>query len=409
MIHISFRCLLWTVLFLCFDTHSGQSQSAVRATNKGKDKVETCRSNPKHTYQVFVPTVEKSGMRFPLLVLIDPHGNGKLAVSGFKEAALKYQVMAVGSNLVQNNDPSFMREIEELIADVKSRYQTGSEVYLGGFSGGARMAIDFASVHKVNGVIACGALAGAEQISHLNCRIVSVIGMSDFNFMETVPFILDPFQMPSNLLVELTGSSHSWSDKKFLQLAAGYLLLADNQDNLEDNPQRIKEFVNAQKHRIDSLIKVNDMIQAVMTALNMAKIETLEKEGSFRAFAEKLMQDKNYKLQVDKLSKCIQFETKIREAYFDALTNKDSVWWGREINALNTEIKSGKDNMNRMMYQRIKSFLGIVCYSLCQRFAAAQNADKLKQTLAVYRIVEPDNPEIIKFAGILVHMNGSRK
>jgi hypothetical protein len=399
MIQVSFRCFLWTILFVCLDTHSGQSQSAVRSADMIKDKLETCRTNPKHTYQVFIPPVGKDGMKLPLLILIDPHGNGKLAVSGFKEAAMKYQVMVVGSNLIKNNDPLYMKEIEELIADVKSRYQTGNEMYLGGFSGGARMALDYASVHKVNGVIACGALAGAEQISHLNCRIISVTGMSDFNFMETVPFILDPSQIPSNLSVEITGFTHSWPEKKFLQLATGFLMLADAPDNLNNKHLKIKEYAQDQKRRIDSLLKVNVTIPAAMIALNMSKVPVFEKEGSFRALAEKLMQDKNYKLRIDKLSKCIQFETKIREAYFDALTNKDSIWWKREIKALNGEIKSEKDDMNKLMYQRIKSFLGIACYSLCQRFADARNSDKLKQTLAIYRIVEPDNPEIVKFAG----------
>jgi hypothetical protein len=397
----SFRYFLLLLLVLFNNQGIGQSKGTPATKTTVIERTETCLTNPKHTYQIIVPAIEKGIKELALLVVIDPHGDGKLAIAGFKESASKYRVVVAGSKLIKNNDANYIPEIDELIADVKNRFPVGSCVYLGGFSGGARMAIGYAINHAVQGVIACGALAQPEQIRLLNCRIISIIGMDDFNFMEAVPFILDPIKMPSNLEIEITKASHTWPEKELLQQAMGNLLFANSLDNRLQKQNGIEGYLEEQKHRIDSLYKINENIQAVLVARNMANTFCFEKENSFLVLSDQLMKNKNYRFQLDKLSKCIDFETKIREAYYNALFQKDSVWWKKEINVLNSNINLEKDEYTRMTYRRIKGFLGIICFSYCQRFSGEQDAKRLAQILSVYRVVEPQNPEILQFAKVL--------
>lgn len=405
----SFRTVLLLLLVFFGGPGFGQSPGNTTVKTLVLNRTDSCSLNQKHTYQVFVPSVEQSNRELPLIVVIDQHGDGKMAVARFKNAAQKYQAVVVGSNLIRNNDTTFLQKIDELIADVKIQYPVGNALYMGGFSGGARMAIEYASSHSVNGVIACGALGQLGQLSLLTCKIMLVIGMDDFNFIETAPFVLNPLQIPSNLSIEITKESHAWPENKLLQQAMGYLLFATPSGNMTDKRILIREFVDEQKRRIDSLNQTNENIQAVLVARNMSSSYTFERESSFLALSDQLMQNENYKLQINTLTQCFQFETKAREGYYNTLFQKDTVWWGQEIDFLNSKIKSEKDEYTQMTYQRIKEFLKIVCYSFCQRFTREKEAQKLEQVLSVFRIVEPLDPDLLKFVRILDQMKRSKQ
>jgi hypothetical protein len=388
----------------------GQSQGITTAKTVVIDQIETCRSNPKHSYQVFVPSVEASFKQLPLLVVIDPSGNGKLAVEGFINAAQKYQAVVVGSNLVKNNDANYIQEFDELVADVKSRFPVGNILFVGGFSGGARMALGYATNHKVNGVIACGALAQIEEIHAITCKIMCIIGMDDFNFIEASPFVLDPMSMPSNLAIEITKASHAWPEKELLKSALGYLLLSVMPPgNLTEKQKYVKDYVAEQKQRINQLNKANEILQAALVSHYMSNSIVFERETSFLSGTDELTQGENYQRQVDELQKNIQFEAKVRSSYYNALTQKDSTWWNPEIEMLNSKIKTEKNEFSQQTYERIKGFLGIVCYSLCNRCVQEKDIPNLEKILWVYRMVEPKNPDMLQFYKTLGQLKKSKR
>lgn len=386
----------------------GQTQK-VNEKPAAIDKTETCRSNPKHTYQIFIPPVEKSASQLPLLVVIDPHGDGKLAVSGFREAAGKYQVVVAGSNLIKNNDRNYLHELEELITDIRSRYPVGNILLVGGFSGGARMAVGYALSHPVSGVLACGALAQKEEITALPCRVMCIIGMEDFNFVEAAPFVMNPMGMPSNLSVETAKDTHGWPGKTQLGQALGFLMLSALPSSAQSSRQKmIGDFVAEQKQRIGSLKMAGKIVEAALIARNMAGCPAFSKESALKSAASDLTQGSEFKNQVAELNKNIQFEMNVRNAYLGALTQKDSVWWKPEIKSLNSKIAGEKNEMALQTYKRIKGFLGIACYSLSNRFVEAKDPQKLEQIIAVYRLVEPANPEIKTFEKTLAQLKKGR-
>jgi hypothetical protein len=400
-----FRYVLLFLLILTDRSGFGQSQGTMSAKTTVIDQTVACKLHPEHTYQVFVPSVDPDFKQLPLLVAIDPHGNGKLAVAGLKEAAQKYQMVVVGSNLIRNNDTTYIREIDELIADVKNRFPVGNILFIGGFSGGARMSLDYATKHPVNGVIACGALAKPVEINLLNCRVMCIIGMDDFNFIEAAPFITDPASIPSNLSIEMIKGAHNWPEKELLKLASGQLLLSvAPPGNLVEKRKIVKEYVDQQKKRIDSLVRINESLQAALVSHNMMSSSVFEREGSFFGLFDNLMQNENSQRQVGRLAQSFQMETKIREEYMNALFQKDPAWWSHEIEVLDSKIISEKEIYTQMVYQRVKSFLGIICYSFCQHFEEDKNAQKLEQVLSVYRLVEPHNSEMLRFSKVLDQM-----
>jgi hypothetical protein len=401
MNNLSQNILLAILLFLC-QFSWGQSQTNESAKTIVIDRTETCRSNPKNSYQIFIPSVDTSFKQMPLFVSIDSHGDGQLAIAGFKEAARKYQVVVVGSNVIKNNDPNYIQELDELIADVRSRFPVGRNLYLGGFSGGARMALGYATNHKPDGVLACGALAQTEEIHAIQCKIMCIIGMDDFNFIEAAPFIVDPMAMPSNLAIETTKASHSWPGKDQLQRAMGYMVLSViPPGTLAEKRKYVQEFVAEQKLRIDQLDKSNESIQAALTARNMMSCPIFERETTFMTIADQKVNTPNCKNQLAELQKDLQFEAKVRNSYYSALTQKDSTWWKPEIELLNSKITTEKNEFSQQTYKRIKGFLGIVCFSLCNRYEQEKDIADLEKVLFVYRSIEPGNPDMLQFSKTL--------
>ena len=86
----------------------------------------------------------------------------------------QYPAVLIASNLVKNGFDGYDGAIQTLIDDVHQKYPVGEVVFITGFSGGARMALGYALVHPVNGLILCGALANADQLNAVHCP--------DFNF-----------------------------------------------------------------------------------------------------------------------------------------------------------------------------------------------------------------------------------
>ena len=264
------------------------------------------------------------------------------------------------------------------------------------------MVLGYATNHLVNGVIACGAFAGAEQLATIKCPVMGIVGMDDFNFSETAQYILNPERAPANAFVELTKASHAWPDEKVLADAFGWFRLSDTKhgEKREYNNQ-VKSYVKIQQVRIDSLVRADDLLQAACVGRNMASVPVYEKQGDFDAENAELVSRNSYKEQQTQLIKSLRFEMKVRDAYNKALLEKDAKWWTREILSLHEKMETEPNVMLRMAYQRISGFLGIICYSYCNQFIARKQVSQLEQTLMVYRLAEPENQDMLRFSEML--------
>lgn len=339
------------------------------------------------------------------MVVVDPHGDGKLSIKQFKEAAQTYSVVLVASNLVKNNVSGYLQMLDELIADVKSKYPVGNTLYLGGFSGGARMSLDYAMNRHVDGVIACGALAAPEQIKAISCRIMAIVGMDDFNFIESAQFIIHPETIPPNLAIVTTDASHSWPEPSQLKQATGYLRLSSGENiTCMDTNSLLKSYMAEQTAKLNSLSQSKDELNAMLLARNLSISNTFESLGSFRSRYEKLVKQESFVQQRNNLVANLRLESSIRDQYYQALQEKDSVWWRNEILGLNTKLNSEKDRQKKLVYRRVKGFLGVACYSMCSRAASQKEVTILDQIVPLYRLLEPDNPDQFYYSAVLAHL-----
>jgi dienelactone hydrolase len=403
---IKMNRLLVLLCIMLLGLTSSCSGAGAQHKNKPVEQSESCTSNPQNTYEVYVPSCAKDSKEMALLVIIDAHGSGKFALQKFKTTANQYCAVAVASNLVRNGFAGFQNAIQELISDARKKYPVGKTVFIAGFSGGARMALEYASLHPANGLLLCGALANAGQIKALNCPVFSISGMDDFNFIETAQYLFDNQYIPQNLKIELTNNSHSWPDSSMLANAFGFLYL--NNKSIDDsNYSEIEAYTQQQTSRLTQFEHDGDYIKAALIARNMSSVKAFDDKQFFDSAYQQIKGNNLYINSLDKVKKCLVYESGVRQHYMNALVEHDSLWWANELKTINIQIQSAPDAYTRDMYFRIKGFWGIVCYSIANQSIAQQNFELLNKILPVYRTLEPENPDAYYFTAIAFYRQGS--
>jgi hypothetical protein len=82
----------------------------------------------------------------------------------------------------------------------------------------------------------------------------------------------------------------------------------------------------------------------------------------------------------------------------DDFRTKDMLWWKNEISTTDEKIKTEPDAFTKDMYMRIKAFLGIVSYTFCRQAIKERNMEGLNKILSIYRMLEPENPDMLYFS-----------
>jgi len=374
-------------------------------------KADTCLHDASHTYFVYIPAHSSDCETMPLVIIIDPHGSGSFAINHFIEAAETYKFILGASNLVRNNYADYNRAIEVLAGDIKARYPAGDKTYLAGFSGGARMVLAYAQSHDINGVLACGALAAPDQLKSIKAYVYALSGKADFNFPEVAHFILNETDRPSNLQLQLAGELHQWPSSEDLSQGLGWLYLNDKLSDTKCIPLKtvLKDFSEKGKNLADSLLSSRQYIQMKLICLNMLEIQDLPDRQYFKDHVESMIGSQALNDEISQLRKSLQFEYKVREAYYNALTSKETDWWNREMNELNSRIEASKDMNMNFALKRIKAFLGIICYSVTNNALRSNDLNNAGKTLEIYKMVEPRNPDMFFFFALYSLRTGNEE
>jgi predicted esterase len=398
--------LLYTLIFGALVACGFSSKP--NETIKAVEKTDFCKLDPKNTYEVYIPVRNNTAEKLPLLVIIDAHGSGKFALEKFKQGANQYSVILIASNLIKNGFDGYEAAIQTLIDDVRQKYPTGEMVFMTGFSGGARMALGYALSHQLNGLILCGALANSDQINAVHCPVISISGMDDFNFMETAKFLFQDQLIPENLKIELTNASHNWPDSLMLSNALGFLRFSGLADDIHSpSKSQLKTYCQKQQSRIGSLKQQGDLLKAALIARNMASTKPFNSDLTFASTYDILKSNPEYISQLSRIEKCLNSEISLRQPYLDAFRTKDTLWWKNEILTLVEKIKTEQDSTTKEMYLRIKGFWGIASYSLCKQAVREKNVEMLNKVLSIYRLIEPENPDMFYFSSFPYFWDGN--
>jgi hypothetical protein len=133
----------------------------------------------------------------------------------------------------------------------------------------------------------------------------------------------------------------------------------------------------------------------------MATTSPFNQDKSFATLYKTKKSAPSYSDQMNRFQQSLQQEMELRQQYLKAIQVEDSSWWRGKITALDKKIAASGDWYESCLYQRIRGFLGIVCYSWCNQ-AVQQHDDRLlDKVVTVYQLLEPENPEMLYFSSLI--------
>ncbi len=150
------------------------------------DRVETT-ANPQQSYALYLPSTYSPDRPWPTLYCLDPMARGRVPVERFSKAAERAGVIVAGSNNSRNGPSEPVRDaIQAIVNDTHGRFNIDdSRVFVTGFSGGARVALQWAQASPLAGVIAVGAgFMGTDVPKEFRTRVFASAGIDDFNYGE---------------------------------------------------------------------------------------------------------------------------------------------------------------------------------------------------------------------------------
>ena len=379
---------LVVILFLAINC---TNQPGTTTSIPPETKNEICSSNPAHTYELFLPNRNPDDI-FPLMIVLDPHGEGKKALDHFISGKGKNQALIIAaSNLIENNFMGYDQAISELISDVVSKYPADKNtILLAGFSGGARMALSYAGQHKMAGVIACGAFANAQQTASLYCPVYGLVGTGDFNFMEYAQALFQPnSSAPLKTTFSIFDGGHEWPSTENLRDAVDFML---NQKTIASENDREVFFKSAIKNA-KQLEQNNSLLAADLVYRKLQILFPLRNEKKkLDKKLEELYANPNYQKEVNRWIAQLNQENKLRQHYIQALQNKSFAWWKNEKKAMEEKL-AGPHTFQSALLNRIKSFWGIVLFSQVRSAIQGNQLEQAAQLLKIYQLLEPENPD----------------
>ncbi|WP_340203046.1 hypothetical protein [Ascidiimonas sp. W6] len=354
-------------LFLVLTTTSQAQQFSLK---KGVviDKVAMVTDSTA-TYSIYLPEAFEMNKKWPLLFAFDPEGNGKRAVNVFKEAAEKYGLIVVSSNVIKNDVlEKNLAKFDKLSIEIAKTYplQT-TRIFTAGFSGGARLATTIAVItKKIEAVIACGASFSTNVNYYPNKHKFYFVGMAgndDFNYieMESAQQYLNTKRIPNEFFT--FDGAHEWPDQQLVTEAF--------------------QWIQLRYHKKYNKISKEELIEKYQTEIEKAnKLSTYNKEKAIEQFT-RIQTNFHVPLNTDSLKKNIRLlkkgqayktrKKKDREAtweeedlrsmyalYFrddlDSLNFDNLGWWESQLKQIDSFTKS-KDYFKKRTGKRLKGLL----------------------------------------------------
>ncbi len=188
-----------------------------------RKKVETVEGNTEY-YAYAMPKIYQG--RLPLFVLIDPHGNGKNAINKFRSAIEDYQIIVIGLNNVRNNTPQYDVLINKAVESALQELPADNvQIFYSGFSGGARMAFNYALNNNCKGVIMCGAGPQNNMLMKADFPLVAVSGIKDFNFIEQYYSPASPLARKPDFISLYFNGKHEWPPPDVVKESISFLFM----------------------------------------------------------------------------------------------------------------------------------------------------------------------------------------
>jgi hypothetical protein len=355
------------------------------------------------SYAVYLPKQYDRKVPSAIVFIFDPRGRGIAGIEPFILAAETYNYILVCSNNSKNGPIDLNLEISSRFFDsVSTEFNLNpAQLYIAGFSGGARLASSIAVTSDVfQGVIACGAsFNGMDRFSlqESNFSYVGVVGDVDMNYQEMIENAdwLDKMKIKNTLFVN--HQVHNWPSQKQMLRVFDWLEVKAFEKNIrKSNENTIKRSYDENLKIADSLKRNNELMLAVMEYERCNAIYDTKENNEIKATVATIKQSKAYKNQIAKSDEIAVLENEITNevtTQFEKELNvskseNDFKFWKTLLKNLKDKKAKSNDTATKNMVDRLQYMMKGLVYETVQYSKNNNHNDKLNYCLELEKVIQ---------------------
>jgi tetratricopeptide (TPR) repeat protein len=382
-----------------------------------------CRLDKTQTYSLYLPSNYVPDKHWPILYALDAGARGVVPVERFKEAAETYGYILVGSNNSRNGPVKIVQDaVNALLVDTQTRFSVDLQrVYVAGFSGGARAAVQvgLAMKGKIAGIMAFGAGFPPDMPPTAATPFAMYIagGDEDFNFPElrALDGTLKELQIPH--FFETFRGGHEWPPALVCTHALEWFELQGMKSGIRaKDPLLLKKIHSKTILEAESLQKSGQVYaslarySALVDFAGLLDDSSLEPETKRLSASAEVRKSRAREKEVETRQKAIDLE--LIGIYEDLIAGRDRQFSAQKLNGALDRLASEARQRNHET-RRLAAARSLSRFWIMLNEETAVALDRQEYNAAILRMelmsrIRPDNPRI-KFNLACVYSVGGRE
>jgi pimeloyl-ACP methyl ester carboxylesterase len=409
------NCLISIFAISCKSENKALVNPFAHPVSTDSIRVFKCQKDSSQTYTVLLPLNYTNERKWPVIFAFDSHGDGHLPLKRMREPASQLGFILVGSENFRNGVANIQEIAAAMFEDAMNRFSIDEKrVYLAGFSGGARAAGSIALTTKgIRGIILAGAgqTGFRPETKSSGLVVYGIAGLGDFNMSELQSMDKELTTLDMAHSISFFPGKHEWPPVEEFKKALLWLNFKAMHDKLcAPNSGELIWFAHFSDSLADNFIKSGKPVMAVhIYQQTVSALRDLYPIHYFEKKISSLMATESYQSAVKNEEMLAGLEERLKSEYNNAMMTKDEKWWANELKVLQDRCNSEKDPLKLGMYNRLKGFLGILSYSYTSQMVHSGNLKDAQRMIAIYRLVEPDNPDWMYYQALLYEKQGNNQ
>jgi len=398
--------LMLTVFMLHAFAFAGKTQAPVLFEPGKITSPVVCETDATQSYAVYMPAKGNKDA-LPVIYFFDPHADGELPLTKYRQLADEYGFILIGSNNSKNgNDwPTTENIWQHLFSDAQKKLKiNANRVYTCGFSGGAKVAGYIALKYAaIKGVIANGAgLPDGVAAGNYAFSFTGIAGEGDMNMGDIISFCsaLDNTTTRHSMLI--FDGKHEWAPASTMITAfAGLQLYGMQLKLITKDDAFIGSYVTQAKQRVNAFQQLNQYIKALRECkLAISLLDGISTEATwFQQQSVDITANRLYQQQMKQQQVLLAKEESLKAGYMQQFQQGDMEYWKKTIT--NLQILAIAKTAESMMYQRLLAWLSLACYSISNQLINSNQNTAAKQFVEIYKLADPTNSEAWYFSAVV--------
>lgn len=346
-------------------------------------------------YGVYLPLSYRADAAFPVLYLFDSHGRSGLPLERYRALADQFEwVLIASENSKNGQQPAQSLAIfDALRRDTREKlWLDSAQVFVGGFSGGARVAAQVAQSRPgIAGVIACG--AGYQPRPQDKFAYIGLVGTEDFNYQEFRQLEQQMAAQGNEGLIEYFIGGHEWPAAPIMAKAFQYQQMRAMAHELRPVDATQVDGMLARYREQDSTFAATaqDRYRHELQQKTIAYLKGLTDTKAMEALYAQLDSSAQVQGMLQRREMDFEREMELRQDYGDKLQTASLPDWERITGMLR---KVGKgEGEDAWLYMRLLNFLSLNCYMNATRALQVSDLPLADRMITIYSMVDPSNNE----------------